>query len=323
MTWFDLFISVSDSTLRLSAPLVMVALAGLISERSGVVDIGLEGKLLGGAFAAACIAYYTGNAWFGLLAAICLSIILSMLHGLASITFRGDQIISAVAINMMVSGLTVVVAHALFSKGGFTPALSGDARFQPITLPGAEAVADVPILGPIYEGLISGHNLLVYVCFAAVPLIWWVLERTRFGLRLRAVGENPAAVDTAGINVFWMRYRALIITGALCGVAGAYLSIANGSSFGREMSAGKGYIALAAMIFGKWRPVQAMLACLLFGFLEAMATVMQGVSLPLIGEIPIPFIIALPYVLTVILLAGFIGQAIAPKAIGKPYVKER
>lgn len=320
---FLLFISILDSTLRLAAPLVIVSLAGLFSERSGVVDIGLEGKLLGGAFAAAVIAYYTGNAWAGLLAAMALSVALSMLHGLASITFRGDQIISAVAINMMVSGLTVVVGHALFGRGGFTPALSGDARFSSITLPGAEAVKDVPFIGPIYEGLISGHNILVYVCFAAVPLTWWVIQKTRFGLRLRAVGENPAAVDTAGINVYWMRYRALIITGILCGVAGAYLSTAHGSSFGREMSAGKGYIALAAMIFGKWRPVQAMLACLLFGFLEAAANVMQGVSLPLIGEVPVQLIIALPYVLTVILLAGFIGQAIAPKAIGKPYIKER
>jgi len=317
MSWFDMFISVSGSTLSISA------LAGLISERSGVVDIGLEGKLLGGAFAAAVIAYYSGNAWLGLCAAIGFSIILSMLHGLASVTFRGDQIISGLAINMMVAGLTVVVANALFGRGGFTPALGGDARFQPINLPGAEAVADVPFLGPVYEGLISGHNLLVYAAFAAVPLIWWILARTRFGLRLRAVGENPAAVDTAGINVQWMRYRALIITGALCGVAGAYLSIANGSSFTPNMSAGKGYLALVAMIFGKWRPVQAMFACLLFGFLEAFAINIEGVALPLVGEIPTQLTGVLPYVLTVILLAGFIGQAIAPKAIGKPYVKER
>mgnify|MGYP001155032266 CR=1 FL=1 len=323
MSWFDVFISVSGSTLSISAPLVIVALAGLISERSGVVDIGLEGKLLGGAFAAAVIAHYTGNAWFGVLAAMCLSIALSMLHGVASITFRGDQIISGLAINMMVAGLTVVVANALFSRGGYTPALNGDARFQPLTLPGAEAVVDVPFIGPIYEGLISGHNILVYAAFAAVPLIWWILARTRFGLRLRAVGENPSAVDTAGINVYWMRYRALMITGALCGVAGAYLSIANGSSFGPNMSAGKGYLALVAMIFGKWRPVQAMFACLLFGFLEAVAINIEGVALPIIGEIPTQLTGVLPYVLTVVLLAGFIGQAIAPKAIGKPYVKER
>lgn len=320
---FAIFISVLDSTLRLSAPLVLVALAGLFSERAGVVDIGLEGKLLGGAFAAAVIAYYTDSAPMGLLAAIAVGIGLSGIHGLASVTFRGDQIISAVAINMMVSGLTVVLGAALFAQGGYTPRLDGPARFNSITLPFAEAVKDVPVLGPVYEGLISGHNILVYAFFAAVPLVWWVVFRTRFGLRLRAVGENPAAVDTAGINVYWMRYRAVFITGALCGIAGAYLSIANGSSFVKEMSAGKGYIALAALIFGKWRPVQAMLACLLFGFLEALATVLQGVPLPIVGVIPVQFIIALPYVLTVILLAGFIGKAIAPKAIGKPYLKER
>jgi simple sugar transport system permease protein len=161
------------------------------------------------------------------------------------------------------------------------------------------------------------------VALAAVPLTWWVVYRTRFGLRLRAVGENPHAVDTAGISVTLLRYRAILIGGFLVGIGGTYLSIAQNAAFGREMSAGQGYIALAAMIFGKWRPWQAMGACLMFGFLDAVTIRLQGVDIPGIGEIPVQFIQALPYVLTVVLLAGFIGTAMAPKAIGVPYTKER
>jgi ABC-type uncharacterized transport system permease subunit len=180
----------------------------------------------------------------------------------------------------------------------------------------------VPLLGHLYSELLSGHNVLVYLAFLTVPAVWWLVYRTRFGLRLRATGENPAAVDTAGISVVRMRYLALIICGILCGIAGAYLSTGHGAGFLREMTAGKGFIALAAMIFGKWRPVPVLLACLLFGFLDAIAIRLQGVELPVIGEMSVQFIQALPYILTVVLLAGFIGRAIAPKASGIPYVKE-
>jgi simple sugar transport system permease protein len=181
----------------------------------------------------------------------------------------------------------------------------------------------VPILGPVYSEMISGHSLPVYFAFAMVPFTWWVLFRTRFGLRLRAVGENPAAVDTAGISVAWLRYRAVICCGALCGVAGAYLSIAQGAGFVKDMTAGKGFIALAALIFAKWKPINVMFACLLFGFLDALAIRLQGQPLPFVGRIPVQFFQALPYVLTVVLLAGFIGKAIPPRAGGVPYVKER
>ncbi len=156
-----------------------------------------------------------------------------------------------------------------------------------------------------------------------MPASWWVLYRTRFGLRLRAVGENPGAVDTAGISVTWLRYRATICAGILCGCAGTYLAIAQSAGFVKDMSAGKGYIALAALIFAKWRPVPVMLACLLFGFLDAFANFMQGKSVPGIGEVPVQIFQALPYVLTCVLLAGFIGVARPPKAGGVPYVKER
>lgn len=320
---FTILVSTLSGTMRLSAPLILCAMAGLFSERSGIIDISLEGKLLGGAFAAASAAYVFDSAWAGLGIAILTSICLSLLHGFACVTHKGNQVVSGVAINILMSGLTVVLGLAWFSQGGQTPTVSKNGRFKPIDLPGADAMLDVPVLGPIYHNVLSGHNLLVYVAFLAVPLTWWVVYKTRFGLRLRAVGENPKAVDTAGISVTFLRYRAVMIAGALCGVGGAYLSIAQNAAFVREMSAGQGYIALAAMIFGKWKPVPALGACLMFGFLNAVAIRLQGVEVPGIGEVPVQLIQALPYILTVVLLAGFIGKAIAPKAIGTPYIKER
>ncbi|MGB0223461.1 MULTISPECIES: ABC transporter permease [unclassified Marinobacterium] len=316
-------ISALDSTLRLAAPLILCAMAGLFSERSGIVDIGLEGKMLAGAFAAAAMTAVTGSVWLGLLAAILVSIMMALLHGFACITHRGDQVVSGLAINILAAGLTVVLGIAWFRRGGQTPSLTSEERFGPLTWPLSEWLSDVPLLGPIYTELLSGHNLLVYVALMAVPMTAWIVFKTRFGLRLRAVGENPQAVDTAGISVAWLRYRAVIMAGLLCGLAGAYLSIALGAGFIKDMSAGKGYIALAALIFGKWRPFPALFACLLFGFLEAVATRMQGVQLPVVGEIDVQLMQALPYILTVILLAGFIGRAIAPKAIGTPYSKDR
>ncbi|NKW71727.1 ABC transporter permease [Rhodobacteraceae bacterium R_SAG10] len=316
------FILTLDSTIRLSVVLLLACLAGLFSERSGIVDIGLEGKMLIAAFVAAAVAYETGNAWVGVLAGCAASVVFSMIHATACIIFRGDQIISGVALNFLASGLTVVIGHAIYQMGGQTPMLAGSARFTEITLPFADAVADVPVLGPIYSELISGHKPLVYLAFAIVPLVWWVLYRTRFGLRLRAVGENPASVDTAGISVVKMRFQALIITGILCGIAGAYLSTAQGAGFGKEMTAGRGYIALAALIFSNWRPIHAMGACLLFGLLEAVSNLYPNINVFDLFTIPVQFTQALPYILTVVILAGFIGKAIPPKSVGAPYVKE-
>lgn len=316
-------ISILVTTLRVSTPLILACLAGLYSERAGIVDIGLEGKLLAAAFGAATVAALTGSAWIGLFAGVGVSLVFSAVHGLASINFRGNQIISGVALNFLAAGLTVFLGAAWFGRGGNTPPLSGGARFQAIHLPFAREVAEVPILGPLYSGLLSGHTILTYIAFLAVPVTAWVLWRTRFGLRLRAVGENPKALDTAGISVSWLRYKALMITGVLVGIGGAYLSTAQAASFSRDMSAGRGYIALAALIFAKWKPVPAMFACLLFGFLEAIQYRIQGVDLPLIGRVPTQFVQALPYILTILLLAGFVGRAVAPKAAGTPYVKER
>ncbi|MCF3934577.1 ABC transporter permease [Acuticoccus sp. M5D2P5] len=320
--WLDLM-QILASTLRLSAPLIFCAMAGLFSERAGVVDIGLEGKLLMGAFAAAAAASATGSPWLGLFAAIAAGMALALVHAFACVTHRGDQIVSGVAINILASGLTVVLGIAMFSQGGQTPPLSRPERFGDITLPFTETFADIPYFGPFYAELLSGQNLLVYLAILAVPITGFVLFSTTFGLRLRAVGEAPEAVDSAGYSVAWLRYRAVLIAGLLCGIGGAYLSIAHGGGFVREMSAGRGYIALAALIFGKWKPVPTLFACLLFGVLESTASRLSGVDLPVIGEIPVEVILVAPYVLTVILLAGFFGRAIPPRALSIPYVKER
>lgn len=320
--WVVLLLLMIDATVRVATPLVLAALAGLFAERSGVVDIGLEGKMLGAAFAAGAVAAVLGSPWLGLAAAIAVAIALSMLHAVACVSLNGNQVVSGMALNILMAGLAPTLAFAWFSEGGQTPLLGPGQRFAPIALPFADALSRVPVVGAIY-GRISGHNVLVYIAALSVPAVAFVLYRTRFGLRLRAVGENPQAVDTAGISVAALRYRALLCTGVLCGLSGAYLSIAHGAAFVRDMTAGKGYLALAALIFGKWRPLPTLLACLLFAFTDALQARLQGAVLPVVGQVPVQAIQALPYVLTVLLLAGFVGRAMAPKAIGVPYVKER
>lgn len=317
-------IQISDTAVRFAIPLLFACLAGLFSERAGIFDIGLEGKMLAAAFFSAAIAAITGNVWVGLLAGIGASLALSVIHGLASITFRGNQLISGVAINFLAAGLTVLIAQDWFSQGGRTPSLSDfgpNARFNQITLPFADQAGD-GVWGILYRELISGHSILVYVGFLTVPLTWYILFRTRFGLRLRAVGENPAAVDTAGINVIALRFSAVAICGVLCGLAGAYLSTGLQAGFVKDMSSGRGFIALAALIFAKWRPWYALWACLLFGFLQALALRPDAVEALVQVKIPGQFLDALPYILTVVILAGFVGKAIPPRAGGQPYVKE-
>ena len=290
------------ATLRVATPLVLCAMGGLFSEKSGIIDVGLEGKMLIAAFFAAATSAVTGSAWLGVAAAIVAAEVLALLHGFACITHRGNQVVSGVAINILAAGLTVVLGTAWFARGGQTPALPPEARFMPVEW-------------------LGGHNILVWAAILAVPLTHWIVNQTRFGLRLRAVGEMPLAVDAAGVSVAWLRYRATVICGLFTGVAGAYLALAQNAGFSRDMTAGQGYIALAAMIVGKWRPLPALGACLMFGLLDAVAIRLQGVRLALLGEIPVQFIQVLPYALTVILLAGFIGRAVAPKAIGIPYEK--
>ena len=317
-----LVLSTLDATIRLSTPLLLACLAGLYSERAGVFDIGLEGKMLMAAFAAGATAAVFDSVWLGLLAGVLVSVATAGLQGAAAITLKGNQLIAGTAINMLAAGLTTFLGIQWFAQGGRTPQLLAGERFTDVTLPFANELQVIPVLGQIYHDLISGHNLLVYVAFLAVPITWFVLYRTRFGLRLRAVGENPKAVDTAGISVIRLRYQAVLITGLLCGLAGSFFSIAQGSGFGNNMTAGKGFIALAALIFAKWKPVPAMLTCLLFGFLDALQIRLQGAEIFGVG-VPVQAIQALPYVLTVVLLAGFIGKAVGPKAGGVAYTKER
>lgn len=382
---------VCDATLRLAAPLILAAMAGLFAERSGVIDLGLEGKMLVAAFVAATVSallsdpmvassvtislfgsdvfqallqhdpsiakaiasiqsklnmsnlgmdaasisassiywakqcfhvIYDCGPWVGLILAIVVSMMFALLHAYGCVSKYGDQIVSGVAINIIIAGLTPTLALAIFNQGGQTPILGKNGRFTPIDLPGTETLQHIPMIGPFYSEVVSGHNIFVYMALILVPVSAWVLYRTRFGLRIRAVGENPSAVDTAGISVVRLRYQAMLISGALCGMAGAYLSTAHSSLFIRDMTAGKGFLALAAMVFGRWRPFLTLMACLIFAFADALQARLQGVIIPGIGEIPSQAIQAIPYVLTVVILAGWVTKTVAPKAIGKPYIKE-
>ena len=297
--------SLFASTLRVSTPLIFCALAGLLSERSGVIDLGLEGKMLLSAFAAGAAGAVTGSLTLALATALLVGLAMSMLHGYACVSHRGDQVVLGIALTMTAAGLSIVLGIAWFKQGGQTPPLPDTVRVGPWWL---------------------GHNALVYLALAMVPAIWFLLYRTTLGLRLRATGENPAMVDAAGLSVKALRYGALACNGLLCGLAGSYLVLAQGANFSPHMTAGRGYMALAAMIFGKWHPVGALGACILFGFLDAVAIRLQGVPLPPElggGAVPVQAIQALPYLMTVILLAGFMGHARAPAALGIPYVKER
>ena len=324
METYTIIVLTLAATIRVATPLVLAALAGMFSERAGVIALGIEGLMLGAAFSAAAVSAVSGSAWLGLGAGIATAVALALLIAFATVTHRGNQVVAAMAVNIMVAGLGPTLALAWFNLGGQTPQLDQAAqRFTGLVWPWAQPAREHPLPGLLYAELLSGHNLVVYLAAGLVPLSAWVLFRTRFGLRLRAVGENPLAVDTAGISVTGLRYQAVAICGALCGVAGAYLSTAASAGFTRDMTAGKGYLALAALIFGKWKPYPTLGACLLFAFTDALAVRLQGTPLPIVGVIPVQFILALPYVLTVLLLAGFVGKAVAPAAIGVPYSKEK
>ncbi len=311
------------STLRVSVPLILCALAGVLCERSGVIDLGLEGKMLMTAFATAAVGVASGSLVLALLVALAVGLALSMLHGYACVSHRGDQVVLGMAITMTAAGLTVVLGIAWFAQGGQTPAVPEAVRLSRWFVGAGEAVSTLPVVGTALGLALFGHNLMVYGTLALVAGVWWLLYRTRFGLRLRAAGENPTMVDAAGVNVKTLRYQALALNGVLSSLAGAYLVLAQNPSFIPNMTAGRGYMALAALIFGKWHPLGALWACLLFGFLDAVSIRMQGAALPIIGAVPVQFIQALPYLMTVVLLAGFIGKSVAPAALGRPYVKER
>lgn len=321
-----LIIAVLASTLRVSTPLILGALAGCLSERAGVIDMGLEGKMLLCAFMAGSVGVASGSLTLALMAAVAVGVALSMLQGYACVTHRGDQVVTGMAITMTAAGLTVVLGMAWFGQGGQTPPVPESVRLTPWGQSWVPELQTWPVVGPLLAGAILGHNALVYLSGVLVVGVWWLLYRTRMGLRLRATGENPAMMDAAGLSVKGLRYQALGLNGVLCALAGSYLVLGLNSSFIPHMTAGRGYMALAAMIFGKWHPVGALAACGLFGFLDALSMRLQGTTLPPAwggGAVPVQAIQALPYVLTVVLLAGFMGKSRAPAALGVPYVKER
>ncbi|MGZ5199902.1 MAG: ABC transporter permease [Telluria sp.] len=310
-------------TMIRNAPVLMfAALAGLFAERSGVVDIGLEGKILASAFVSAAVGYATQNPWYGVAAAIAVSVAIAMVQAFVSITQKGNQLVAGIAINIAMSGLTFVVAQFFFQQGGRTPDL-GDARFTEIVLPGTAALAHIPFIGWLYGEVIGGHSVLVYLAFLLLPVVHWVVYHSRFGLRLRACGENPHAADAAGVSVERTRYMAMFVAGVLCSFSGSYLAIVQSGFFLRDMSAGAGYLALTALVFGNWRPLHTVLGCLMFAMFQAIQIQIEGVDLPVVGRIPGSLIQMIPYVVTVVVLAGLMAKSVAPKAIGQPFVKSR
>ncbi|HKP83822.1 MAG TPA: ABC transporter permease [Pyrinomonadaceae bacterium] len=305
----DIFtLSLIASTIRLATPLVLAALGGLFSERSGVINIALEGKMLAGAFTAAAVTYAAdtrlgmgaASPWIGLLGGMMAGLFIAVIYAVSCIKFKSDQVVSGAAINILMIGMPGLLSGAFFLSSGSTP-----------QIPKARLLPQSPWF-------------IAIVVLALVAGIAYVLYKTPFGLRLRSVGENPEAADVAGVSVSRIRYSGVLLAGILAGLGGAYLSIGQSSLFTRNMTAGRGFIALAALIFGKWRPVQTMLACLLFGFTEAVSIQMQGVfKLPSGEDIPVQFIQMVPYVLTIVVLAGFIGSSRPPRALGIPYQKEK
>ena len=298
--------SILESTVRNATPLIFAALGGLFSERSGVVNIGLEGLMLISAFSGVVGAHFTGSAIIGLFAALGAGLIFALIHALMCITFEADQIISGTAINLLALGGTGFLMVTIFGAGGTSPRVEG---FGSVAIP---LLSDIPVVG----AALFDQSLLVYLMYVLIPLTYFAVFRTPFGLRLRATGEVPEAVDTAGVNVQRMRYYGVALSGLLAAFGGVYLSMGLLTAFTENMTGGRGFIALAALIFGRWNPIGAAGAALLFGFATAITfRVSEQV-------IPIEFIQMFPFVLTIIVLAGFGGRAIAPAAIGKPYRKE-
>ncbi len=290
------------STIRLATPLVFAALGGMFSERAGVINIALEGLMLAGAFTAAVVTYELSNPYLGFLSGMAVGALVALIFAFAVIKFEADQVVTGFAISLLMLGLPAVISSRLYDSAGSTQQIGQE------------------FLLPDFFNRISLASIIAMIL---VPLCWYVLYKTPFGLRIRAIGENPGAADAAGVSVIKLRYTAVVLSGILAGAGGAYLSIGQSSLFTRGMTAGRGYIALAALILAKWRPGRVLFACLFFGFTEALAIQMQGViKMPSGEDVPVQFIQMIPYVLTIIVLAGFIGLSRAPKALGIPYRKE-
>ena len=307
-----------QTTIVFATALVFAMLGGLVSERSGVVNIALEGMMMAGAFTAAIVTHYleTGAGlgasapWIGFVCAIVMGALFSLPHAAASITFRADQVVSGVALNLLAAGSTIYVCKILLDGSAQTPTLKN--VFSKWAVP---LLSDIPYLG---QALFIAYPTS-YIAFLLVALIWFVLYKTPAGLRLRAVGEHPKAADSVAINVHRVRYAAVMISGALAAMGGATITLTTTGNFSHNTISGQGFIALAALIFGKWKPVAGMFAALFFGIASALKSVFQVYGIT--NYIPVDFIYMFPYILTVLVLAGFVGRAVAPAAAGKPYRK--
>jgi len=300
---------VLQSTVQRSVPIVFGALSGVLCERAGVVNIAIEGMLLSGAFVSAVVASATGSPWIGIGAAIVIGALLAGLLAILAIRYRVDQIIAGFVINILVTGLTGFLSVRVLQT--YQDELNTPERLGPVAIP---VLADIPMVGPI----LFRHNVFVYALFVLIIVIHLGLFYTRWGLRVRAVGEHPKAADTVGINVLWVRYSTVIMGGMVAGLGGAYFTIGSTGGFEREMSGGRGFIGLAAMIFGGWSPIGSFFAGLVFGFADAIQSRLSILSI----GIPSEFLLMVPYIVTIIVVAGLVGRARAPAADGKPYVKE-
>lgn len=300
-------VSLLRGTLFAAVPIAFGALAGVLCERSGVINIAIEGQFLAGAFTAAVAASILGSAWWGLLGGIAAGALVGLMLAGLTIRFAADQIVSGVVLIVFATGVTSFLTSQLLAG---TPSWNAPVRFQAFALPG---LSHVPLLGPI----VFDQTVLVYLMLLAVAGVQFGLFRTRWGLRLRSVGEHPAAADTVGIPVLRTRYRAVMLGGVLAGVGGSWFTLEAASQFSKEMTGGRGFIALAAMLVGRYSPVGALGAGLLFGFADALATALQRLPVP----IPSSLLRATPYVITIVVVAGLVGRLRVPAADGKPYVK--
>jgi general nucleoside transport system permease protein len=314
--FMQILMIIVPSTLLWAAPLIFTALGGVFSERSGVVNIGLEGLMVIGAFSAIVFnitfasTFGSATPWISLLVAMVAGAIFSILHAVASITFRADHTVSGVAINLLATGLTLFLVKLIYNKGE-TDIIKHS--FSKIDVP---ILKDIPVIGKIF---FQNTYWTSFVAILVAILAWYIIYKTPFGLRLRSVGEHPMAADTMGINVTKMRYLGVIISGALGGIGGGVYAESISSNFSHSTISGQGFMALAAMIFGKWHPLGAMGAAMFFGFAQSISII--GSSLPFLKNIPDVYLLIAPYVLTILALAGFIGRAEAPKADGVHYIK--
>lgn len=310
------FSDLLHNTIVFSTALIFASLGGLFSERSGVVNIALEGLMIVGAFTGAVVTYFADvslgagalSPWIGFTVAIFTGVLFSLLHAVASVTFKADQVVSGVALNFLAGGATVYMVKILFDGAGQTKTLQN--VFTKFSIPG---LSEIPYIG---KAVFTAYPTS-YIAFFIVAVSYFVLYKTPFGLRLRSVGEHPRAADTMGINVYKMRYIGVMISGALAAMGGATIALTTTSNFSHNTISGQGYIALAALIFGKWHPVGAMGAGLFFGVASALNSLVQVLGVT--QYIPVDFIFMLPYILTILVLAGVVGKAVAPKSVGKPY----